>query len=235
MVSLDKRQRSAEWMDEAAVDPAELDRSLAFIRRINRLLGYTRATLHHLERFSKSWRSGERVEILDIATGSADIPRAIVRWGRAKNFDVHITAVDRHVGTLEVARGQTMDDPRIRLMRADAMELPFERGSFDYCLTAMFLHHLDDEQIVRVMSEMNRVARRGIIVADLLRHRRALVWIKLFTLFSNPIVKHDAVVSVEQAFCEEEICRLRDRAGVGYAKYHRHFGHRFVLAGEKTV
>jgi len=234
MTSLAARQRTAEWMDEPHVDPGELHRSLSFIQRINRFLGYTRATLSHLQQFSHTWTPGQRIDILDIATGSADIPRAILKWADRRQFDVRITAVDRHPGTIAIARQQT-PDARIHLMQADALALPFADTSFDYCLTSMFLHHLDDEAVVRVLSEMDRLARRGVIVADLLRHRRALLWIHLFTLFSSPMVKHDAAVSVAQAFTRTEIRHLRDQAGLPYATYHRHFGHRFVLAGQRGI
>jgi hypothetical protein len=99
----------------------------------------------------------------------------------------------------------------------------------------MFVHHLDEEDAVRVMEEMGRVARRGVIVSDLLRNPRAYAWISLFTLGAGAMVRHDARVSVAQAFCEEEIVELRDRAGIGFAEFHRHFGHRFVLAGERSA
>jgi hypothetical protein len=81
---------------------------------------------------------------------------------------------------------------------------------------------------------MGRVARRGVIAADLLRHRRAYAWITLFTLASNPMVRHDARVSVAQAFNRAEVLDLRDRAGLQFAQFYRHFGHRFVLAGERA-
>jgi hypothetical protein len=81
---------------------------------------------------------------------------------------------------------------------------------------------------------MARVARRGVIAADLLRHRRAYAWITLFTAFAGPMVRHDARASVAQAFTKGEVLRLRERAGIGFADYHRHFGHRFVLAGERA-
>jgi hypothetical protein len=60
-----------------------------------------------------------------------------------------------------------------------------------------------------------------------------LAWIKLFTLASPPIIRHDAVTSVRQALTKPEILNLRRQAGIEYAAYHRHFGHRFVLAGRK--
>jgi ubiquinone/menaquinone biosynthesis C-methylase UbiE len=227
-------------MDAVDADPAELRRSLAFIRRVNSLLGYTRSTLHHLKRFSRDWNPGQTIRILDVATGSADIPLAILRWAGRRGFDVRIVGVDLHAATAreaaEAAKSVVRNSPsRLRVVRGDALRLPFADGSFDYALTAMFLHHLDEADAARVLREMSRVAQRGIIAADLLRHRRAYAWISLFTLFAGPMVRHDAKASVAQAFNRAEILRLRDEAGAGFAWYYRHFGHRFVLAGEKMT
>jgi len=230
---LANRQREEEWMDGPDVDPGQLRRSLGFIRRVNVLLGYTRATLHHLERFSERWKRGERIDIIDLATGSADVPRAILRWADRRGWDVRIVGVDRHPVTARAAT-EGPPDPRLRIVQADVFDLPFDSSSFDYALTSMFLHHLSEEEVVRVLAAMNRLARRGVIVADLLRDKRAYAWISLFTIFSNPMLRHDARVSVAQAFTRDEIVRIRDLAGLGFAEYHRHFGHRFVLAGEKA-
>jgi len=181
-----------------------------------------------------------------LATGSADIPLAMVEWGRKKGFDLQVTAVDFHEHTLAIAQRQVDAQLRartggegselggVKLVRADVFGLPFGAGSFDFVTTNMFLHHLDEEQVVGVMKVMDLLARRGVIVADLLRSYRAYAWIRLFTLFSSAMVRHDGAVSVGQAFTRGEILRLRDAAGLKYARYYRHFGHRFVLAGEKT-
>ena len=228
------RRRVAELMDEPGVDPEQLRKSLRFLRRINGLLGYTRTTLRHLRRFSRGWRPGETIRILDVATGSGDVPRAILRWAGRRGFDVRVVGVDLHAGTAQVAAGES-GDPRLTVVRADARHLPFADGSFDYAITSLFLHHLDDDDAVAVLASMSRVARRGTIAGDLLRHRRAYAWIKLLTLFANPIVRHDGPASVAQAFTKPEVLAMRDKAGVGYARYYRHFGHRFVLAGEKVT
>ncbi|HYE19219.1 MAG TPA: methyltransferase domain-containing protein [Tepidisphaeraceae bacterium] len=253
MPFLRERRRQAEWMDRPDADPRELAASLAFIRKVNRWLRYTRATLGHLKRFAGTWSRGERIEVLDIATGSADIPSAIARWGIEAGFDVRVTGVDFHAETIAVARsevqGATSDSgrapqaerlqegtvpiSRVRLVRADAFRLPFENGAVDYAITNMFLHHLDPPEIVGVLREMDRVARRGVIVADLLRSYRAYAWVKLLTALSPAMVRHDAAVSVGQAFTRGEILCATGAAGLTYARYYRHFGHRFVLAGEK--
>jgi ubiquinone/menaquinone biosynthesis C-methylase UbiE len=220
-------------MDAPDADPALVRRSLRFLRRVNRLLGYTRSTLHPLERFSRGWRPDTPIRILDVATGSADLPRAILRWAGRRGFhDVRVVGLDLHATTAAAALAQN-PDPRIEIVRGNALGLPFADGSFDYVTTSLFLHHLDDDDVIRALGEMSRVARRGIIAGDLIRRRRAYLWIKLFTLFANPIVRNDGPASVAQAFTRDEMESLRDRAGARFAEYFEHAGHRFVLAGEK--
>src|SRR5438034_2637301 len=111
------RRRQAEWMDAPDADPVELGRSLAFIRRINSILGYTRATLGHLRRFSRTWKRGERIDVIDLATGSADIPLALLKWAGAAGFDLHIVAVDRHHQTAQMAEEEAAGDPRLRVVQ----------------------------------------------------------------------------------------------------------------------
>jgi ubiquinone/menaquinone biosynthesis C-methylase UbiE len=120
------------------------------------------------------------------------------------------------------------------LVQADVLNLPFPDHSFDYALTAMFLHHLSDQQAIDVLRVMNRVSRRGLIAADLLRHRRAYAWITLLTAGANPMVRHDARISVQQAFTKPEVLAMRNAAGIEFTQYFPHFGHRFILAGEKN-
>lgn len=233
----DRQLRRPERMDDPAVRPDALRRSLAYIRRINRLLGYHHATIGHFERFSRGWERGRPVRVLDVATGSGDLPREILRWSARRGFDLRVVGVDLHAQTLREAAAQTPANlsGRLSFARADALRLPFADGSFDYATTAMFLHHLDDADAADAVREMARVARRGIVVADLLRHRRAYAWITLFTLLAGDMVKHDARASVRQAFTRAEVLRMRESAGVGFAQYRRHFGHRFALAGERQA
>ncbi len=236
--SLRTRRRQDEWMDDPAADPIQLEKSLRFIRRVNAWLGYTRATLRHLDRFARRWERGREVRILDVATGSADVPLAVLRWAAKRGHDVRIVAVDLGAricdAAAQAARAAGVSAEKLQVLQADATRLPFADGSFDYAMTSMFLHHLDEEQVVQVLREMDRVSSRGILAADLVRRRRAYFWISLLTLAANPMVRHDARLSVAQAFSRAEVESLRERAALDYAKYYGHFGHRFVLAGEKV-
>jgi ubiquinone/menaquinone biosynthesis C-methylase UbiE len=123
--------------------------------------------------------------------------------------------------------------PGVPRIRGDVRRFPFRDRSVDFVVTTHFFHHLSDDQIVAVLREFDRVARRGIIVNDLIRNRRALLWIKLFTLWANRYVKADGPQSVRKAFTLPEIEALARRAGLPWLRAQKHFGHRFTLAGER--
>lgn len=223
--------REPELMDAVDIDPQRLLRALRFIRRVNGLLGYTRATLRHLDAMTVDWPADRRLTVLDVATGSADVPDALVSWSKRRGIEVECVGLDLHEQTLTFAQELSRSDHP--LVRGDALQLPFEPGSFDVVMTSMFTHHLPEQSVVHVLREMDRVARVGIVVADLVRSRRAHRWITLFTLFSDPMVRHDARISVRQAFTTPEFEILARNAGIDYARARPHFGHRFVLSGTK--
>ncbi|HEX8324765.1 MAG TPA: methyltransferase domain-containing protein [Tepidisphaeraceae bacterium] len=224
-----RRLAVAEQMDEPAVDPATLGQALRFIRRINRALGYTRNTVRHLDRLTRDLPEGRPLRVLDVATGSADVPVAVRRWAKRRGRRVSVVGLDLHAATLAYAADYA--GPAVPLVRGDALALPFADGAFDVVMTSMFLHHLPDAMAAGVLREMSRVASHGLIAADLLRHRRAYRWIWLMTLLSKPMLRHDARVSVKQAFTMKEADALRQAAGLSEARVYRHFAHRFVIAG----
>ena len=228
-------------MDADDVDPAALRRALGFIRRVNQLLRYSAATLRALGELMRSSvrsptptlplspSSSAALTVLDVATGSADLPQAIGHWARRRGLNIRCVGLDLHPVTLAVARKWA---PEVPLVRGDALRLPFADGSFDFATCGMFLHHLPTESAAQVIREMERVTRRGWIVADLLRRRRALAWISLFTLFAGRLERHDARVSVQQAFSPAEARQLAIDAGAA-AHYREVFGHRFLLVRDK--
>jgi ubiquinone/menaquinone biosynthesis C-methylase UbiE len=218
----------AEWMDAPGANPEHLRKSLRYLRRINVLLGYTRATLRQLDRYRETWPAHKPIRILDVATGSGDVPRAILRWAKRRGVDVQVVGIDLHAQT-----AQSANEAGVGIVRGDARLLPFADDSFDYVISALFLHHLPAIDAQSVLREIARVAGRGIIVSDLLRHRRAYFWICLLSAWANPMVRHDARVSVMQAFTRPEVVAMRDAAGLTYVNYLPQPGHRFMLTGEK--
>ncbi|MEQ8850842.1 MAG: methyltransferase domain-containing protein [Phycisphaerales bacterium] len=233
-----QRRLTPEHMDHPDATREELAAALDFIRSVNRRLGGVRATLRPLQRWAERWPKDAPIRILDIGTGAADIPHAIVQWARANDRRVHVTAIDFHPTTLDLARELVGDDPDITLLQADALQLTdrFQPGDFDYAHAAMFLHHLPEIEVMTVLRVMDRLASRGVIWNDLIRSRLAWLGIRLLTLGRPAPVRHDARVSVDAGFTRAEVLDLARRVGLDYTRYHAGMlTQRFILAGEKTT
>jgi ubiquinone/menaquinone biosynthesis C-methylase UbiE len=116
----------------------------------------------------------------------------------------------------------------------DALDLPFPDGSFDIAMASLFFHHLSNEDCVRVLAQMWRIARRRVIINDLHRHAIAYFSIRALTrLFSSSrMVRHDAPVSVRRSFRPAELLDIARRAGVP-ARVYRSFPYRLVLVADK--
>lgn len=230
------RIREPEWMDDPAADPEQVRGALAYLRWVNRTLRYNRATENRVAHWARSWSPSQAVEVLDVATGSGDVPAYLL--SAFPNAGLRFAGVDLHEVTIAEAHRRLRASPDTRPgwlggIRADATRLPFADGSFDYVLCSMFLHHLSREEAVRAMAEMWRVARRGVLVADQIRSRRALIWIRLLSLHANAMVRHDGLVSVRQAFTMDEIAQMAREAGWQGADVRRHFAHRFTVVATK--
>ncbi|MBI2898797.1 MAG: methyltransferase domain-containing protein [Planctomycetes bacterium] len=239
------RSLEPEILDRETPPRELLDRCYGFMKWVNRRLGGVRATLSCFERFAEGWRPGETVRVLDVAAGAADVPAALARWARRRGFDLRVTVLDLEPGALDFARrdagpvrpAQDRSDgagePEMSFLCADVGRMPCRDGAFDYVTTSMFFHHLTDEQIVGALRAFDRIARRGIVVNDLVRRLRAWIWIKLFTLWANPIVKVDGPLSVRKSLTPREAEELVRRADLPYLSVRTHFGHRLTLSGEK--
>jgi 2-polyprenyl-3-methyl-5-hydroxy-6-metoxy-1,4-benzoquinol methylase len=222
-----------EIMDEETLDQDTIDEIYRYLAGVNRYLGGSRATIARFEQFSRTWRSGERIEVLEIACGAADVPRALIDWGRSRGFELHVTATDILTSALDYARRIEPHDNRLRLVAADVERAPFKERSFDYVTCALFFHHLTESQIVAALTSFDHLATRGIVVNDLVRSRRAYLWTWLFTKPFHPVLHYDGPLSIRRALRPDEMRELAIEAGLPWLTVERHFGYRMTLAGEK--
>lgn len=229
MTRLRRVARAAERMDLPAVDPATLEQALRHVAQVNRWLGARRALLRHIPWGLPPGRS----RVLDVGTGSADLPIAVARWGLRRGRPIRITAVDRHAATLAVARRRTAGIPDICTARADGLRLPFREGTFDLALLSMTLHHMDEPELVAILEELARVTRGGrVLVAELRRalpHYLGARFLAATVWRRNPITRHDGPLSVLRSFTSPELRDLAHQAGLHEPVVHRHPLYRLVL------
>lgn len=211
-----KRSTEKEMMDLPGQPKELLADDLRNLRVINRYLGGYRNVLRGLARLVNEQRL-DRFTLLDLGTGSGDIPAVIARWARRQQIAARISGLEREAATVEEAVDQTRSFPEITILRGDATAPPFGAGSFDFVLTSQLLHHFKDEQIIALLRTWARLARRGIIVSDLVRHPVAYHGIRLLTkgFTRNVMTRTDAPLSVQRACTISEWRELLRRADVG--------------------
>ena len=119
--------------------------------------------------------------------------------------------------TLRAAVKQTRNYPEIGLMRGDGRALPFASDAVDFVLSSPMLHHFSEDDVIDLLRGWSRVARRAIIVCDLVRHPVAYHGILLVTkaLTRNIMTRNDGPLSVQRAFTLDEWRDLFERAGIG--------------------
>jgi SAM-dependent methyltransferase len=226
-----KRSYEKEMMDFPGAPKELLNGDLRNLRIINRLLGGHRIALRGLERLVESQQLS-RFRLLDVGTGSGDIPVRITQWARRKGIMADIVALEPEPVTARVAAtltnppvipllqgGKEGDFRRcgIVVVRGDGLIPPFRPASFDFVLASQLLHHFSESQIVSVLRTWSRLARKAIIVSDLVRHPVAYCGIRIFTrLFTRNIMTlTDAPLSVRRAFTLAEWSELFRLADVG--------------------
>ena len=228
-----QRSLEREYMDDHTQPQEVVDEVYRFLGASGRWLGGTRATLRRFEELSRGWTVGERITVLDVASGGGDLARALIRWGRVRGFDLQVTALDISLRALDCARRRGPVDDQLRLVCADVHLAPYGDGAFDYVTCALFFHHLTDDEVVRTLRAFDRLAIRGVVVNDLVRRWRPYAWSWLFTRPFNAVLRNDGPLSVRRAFRRDELCALARRSGMAWLSMRTHFGHRMTLAGER--
>jgi 2-polyprenyl-3-methyl-5-hydroxy-6-metoxy-1,4-benzoquinol methylase len=200
-----------ELMDRPQPVTTELEVDLQNLRRLNRFFGG-----HALvSRFLGDWIGpGKSLRVLDLGTGSGDVPRLVVDHARSVGAKVEVAAVDQQSSTLEVARRLSAGYPEIIYHRGNILEWRNDRA-YDVVLCTLTLHHFSEEDAVRLLRRCRELSRGCVLVSDLRRGFLATIGVYLLTavIFRAPMTRADGRASARRAFSFAELRSLAKRAG----------------------
>lgn len=224
------RRRTAELMDDPSIPVDAHEHALRGLARINRLSSVG-ATL---------WRAIERslgaplpttLTLLDVASGSGDLPVELATIARARGCTLSAIATDISDVALDVAaRRATARGVPLATQRHDILASDLPRRA-DIVTCSLFMHHLDPEQVVTALSRLSRAATRLALVLDLRRTRRglALAWAAPRLLTTSRVVHVDAVRSVQGSYTISELRDLAAAAGLATADVRAAWPQRMLL------
>ena len=224
------RVLGSELLDQGAMPSPEVRRSLLDLRRTNRLFGgrriLTAAVMGEALRLDL-----RRFSILDIASGSCDLPLALLDAAQERGLDASAFALEYWHRHLAMFRTDWMNRPNLQAVCADAFCAPFADRAFDFVTCSLFFHHLTEDRAVALLSQMNRWARHAIIISDLERHPLPYYFFGAFSRFFtiSPVSRVDGTISMRQSFRRNELERIAERSGLKNFTVVRRWPFRLLL------
>ncbi len=204
------RSTEAEWMDDATLSRAAFEACLRSLERVNIATLAYGPTLRWLKRAVHGPCS-----ILDVGSGGGDMLRRIYAWGTRRGLALSLRGVDLNPWSKTLADSCIPPDATMEFITANLFDLPPEPRP-DFIISALFTHHLTEAELIRFLQWMEQRAARGWFISDLHRHPLPYHFIRFATaLFRmNPIVRHDAPISVARAFQRRDWLALLEKASI---------------------
>ena len=199
-----------ELLDNPAADPALVRETLRNIARSNRWFGGRSALRHGLGRHLQGL-GGTTLTLLDVGTGTGDLPLDAAHWARRRGIRLIPVGLERSREAASLARNAGLPT-----CIGCATGLPVRDKSVDLVVLSQVAHHLRSDTVVRLMQDFDRVARVGVVVADLRRSRVALAgfWLGSRLLRFDAATRTDGLTSVRRGYTRLELAALLERAGV---------------------
>lgn len=227
---LRRRVDAEEWLDQGIGTPAAIEQSLEDLNRINLRLGGLRSLTAHLLPRLERWQA-DMPRILDLGAGGCATALTLAQWGRTQHRPLQVLALDLRLPHLRWAQQQTTVWPEIALVQGDACAPPIAEGSVDAVISSLFLHHFTPADLIQLLPRWVRLARRSVIMSDIIRHPLPYWFIKMASpVFArSAITRHDAAISLRRAYTPSELRTILASAGVGGAQLFSHFPYRMTL------
>lgn len=130
---------------------------------------------------------------LDVATGTGDLALALAEAGASR-----VIGVDFSPKMVEIAERKLKSQQAIEFQIADALQLPFDDGSFDACTTSWGLRNMADYQAA--IDEMARVLVPGgrLAILELTPYRKPVLGRMFQLYFGRAVPLVGGVISGER-------------------------------------
>jgi ubiquinone/menaquinone biosynthesis C-methylase UbiE len=226
-----RRSYELEHLDTGNYTPEEYEDCISELQLVNRWMGDAHALKQSLLKDVEQ-NSLKEFSVLDVGAGSGELLRVAATWAGSTGRRFKGVGLELNERSAQAIREESNGFPEITSVRGDGLRLPFADDEFDYVMCSLFTHHFVDEQVVHILREMSRVARRRIFVIDL--HRDPVPYFFYTTLgklvLKNRLLRHDGALSILRGFKADELEQLGQRAGLRDVLVEHHFPARLVLS-----
>ncbi len=208
-IMLEKRSAEIEIMEQVTCDETLAAAGYRLMMRFNRRFGGFRAVRKFIQNEAKNNPAGRPLRVLDIGSGSCDVPLAVSRWCRQNGLAVEFTCVERHPVGVKIARQKIQEaaDPCVKIVQADIFDYrPTE--PFDCAVGSLFFHHFTDEEILHLLAHLKTFVKGSLLINDLLRYTPNYLVAWAVTVFLPKKIRQDVRISFRRGFKLTELRHL---------------------------
>lgn len=228
------RDRQDELMDDPHLSRERHDAALRGLSRINYFSGSAGVLWRPVVQLARQ-QGLKKLRVLDVATGSGDIPMALWKKSRPMELELEILGIDISPRAIENARQRAESaGAKVQFEVHDALGKDLPDG-FDVITASLFTHHLENDNVIKLLEGMARATKRLVLVNDLIRSRWNLLLVQVAShlLTRSKVVHVDGPLSIRAAFTIDEFRVLANRAGLADAEISRRWPCRFLFEWKK--
>ena len=228
---MSSRNLPAKMINDPSLSRAEQLRVMRGLARFNRLMSLPDAMYSHLRRYARD-TSGRSLNVLDVASGSGDMPIGWAKRAQSDGIKMQITMLDIHSLAIEEQQRRAKEaGVHLVSLQQDCLHQALPNG-FDVVTCTRFVHRLDHHQSFRLLQSMQQATDHAMLVCDFERSRLNLAMVSLAgqMVSRSKVVHSDLASSVRSAFTIEEFERLAEDALTRPVRVQRLFPFRFLAS-----
>jgi len=232
--NLTDRIMEPEMMDEPALGETAHQQALSELEKIFWLSRTAQPIWQMLCRYharhpEKSLRG------LDLGCGGGDLPIALTRQSQAKRLPIVCDGSDMNPRALAYAENKVeRNNLDIQFLRFQVPQDPIPH-KYDFAVSSLFLHHLNESELVDLFRSLHETKLRLVIFSDLIRSSLGWILCRLTSQFlsNSPVVKQDALLSLRAAYTLDEINHLAHQSGLENFTLRKVWPERFLFVWQR--
>ncbi len=215
MIDTKHRTDEREIMDDFTLEGDDLRVNLDILASINKWLGGNQITLNGIKNLVSDYPKNHKFVIADLGCGNGDMLRKVSKLGDKLGLQFELIGIDANLDTVNYAKELSLGFKNISYIQMNIFSREFDEITYDIALSTLFLHHLNDEEIIVKLNQLNKRARIAIIVNDLHRSKLAYFLFNIISFFiNNKIVRNDGLVSIRRGFKKHELMHFANQLHV---------------------
>lgn len=206
MIDTTFRSDEKEIMDDFTLSGKALRVNLDILSGINKWLGGNQVSLDGIQKLIKDLPKNKELIIVDLGCGNGDILRKIAAIGKKHGHNFKLIGIDANKDSIQYASLLSLGYNNISYLQMNIFSDAFKDLEYDIALSTLFLHHLNDREILDKLCLLKEQARVGIVVNDLHRSKLAYFLFNIISFFiNNKIIRNDGLVSIKRGFKKSEL------------------------------